>query len=122
MIIGILDILDDSTILLILSFLSAIDLSRFGQCSRILTVFCSHEPLWKDLLLNERGCLWGTWRGNFKDTYTGGEHHPFPVKGFYSDLLNKSWVCATARFNPFWKGVDMIPRERSISVEDFIQR
>lgn len=121
-------VLDDATMVLVLSMLSAKDLARTGMSSRAMVVFCDHEPLWKDLLLKELGGNW-SWRGNYRDTYVhevygGGGHVPFLVKGFYSDFLNKSWLCATAKFNRTWIGAETIPRERAcdLSVEDFIRK
>ncbi len=110
---GALAALDDATLLSVLACCGARDLARLSQCSRALAVYADHEPLWKDLLLTERGGDW-TWRGNYRDTYSGRQHRPFPVQGLYSDLLNKSWVCATAQFNRAWLGVDTVPREQGL--------
>lgn len=115
-------VLDDALLLSVLACLDARDLARMSCCSRACAVYCDHEPLWKDVLLRERGGNWGPWRGTFRDTYSGSAHVPFQVRGLYSDLLNKSWLCATASFNRAWLGVDTVPRERNLSLEDFVRR
>jgi hypothetical protein len=127
--IGEFSVLDDSGLLTVLSLLEAKELARLGQTCRVMAVFCDHDPLWKDLLLRERKGNW-SWQRSFRDTYvlnkfpTAVAHRPFPVRGLYSDLLNKSWLCANAKFNRNWIGVDTIPRERfdELSVEDFVRK
>ena len=122
--------LDDSALLSVLSFLGPFELARMGQTCRGLAVFSDHEPLWKDLLIQNKGGDW-EWQGTFRDTLAAAlagkeisQHQPFPVEGIYSDLLNKSWLCATARFNRAWMGPDTVPREHcdELSVEDFVRR
>lgn len=120
-------LLEDEMLLCVLGFLDAVSLVRLGQTCRALTVFCNHEPIWRDLLIASKGGDW-RWNGSFRNTLIealgGSPSTPFPVDGLYSDLLNKSWLCATARFNRSWLGVDTVPRERAdeLSVDDFLRR
>lgn len=121
--------LDDSVLLGILSFLDARSLARLGQTCRALAVFCHHEPLWKDLLVATCGGEWSFCGGSFRNTlvltrFGGPPCRPIRVAGLYSDLLNKSWVCASARFSRSWVGIDTVPRERpdELTVADFVRR
>ena len=125
---GLLGVLDDETLLCVLGLLEPAALARAGQTCRALAAFAAHEPLWRDLLLAARGGDW-RWAGSFRNTLVaalGGkaECRPLQVQGLYSDLLNKSWLCATARFNRSWLGADTVPRERAdeLSVEDFLRK
>ncbi len=121
---GLFGALEDAGVLGVLSYLDAISLARLGQTCRAMAVFCHHEPVWKDLLLQQRGGDW-RWAGTFRATVTGRpEGAPIAVRGLYSDLLSKSWLCASARFNAAWLGADSIPRERAseLSVADFVRR
>ena len=120
---GLFRALEDATLLSVLSFLDAQGLVRLGATCRALAVFCGHEPMWKDLLLHERGGAW-RWAGSFRATLLNRPVRPLRVAGLFSDLLSKSWLCATARFNGAWLGADTVPRERAaeLSPEDFVRR
>jgi hypothetical protein len=124
---GLFELLDDAILLSVLGFLCARSITRLGQACRALAVFCNHEPLWRDLLTQSRGGGW-KWTGSFRNTLVmslgGGASTPFVVDGLYSDLLNKSWLCATARFNRSWLGTDTVPRERAeeLSLEEFVRK
>ena len=121
-------VLDDALVFLVLNLLSGRDLGRLSQSSRAFAVYCDHEPLWKDLLLKERKGDW-KWRQNFRDTYVfeiygAAAHRPFTVSGLYSDFLHKAWLCATAKFNRNWLGVDTVPKEKAseLTMEDFVRK
>jgi hypothetical protein len=124
---GALSALDDAALLSVLGQLDARALCRLARCCRALAVFAAHEPLWRELLLRAAPRDW-RWRGSFRNslvTRLGGPlASPFPVPGLFSDLLNKSWLCATARFNRSWIGPDTVPRERAddLSVQEFVRK
>ncbi|GER33779.1 bifunctional arginine demethylase andlysyl-hydroxylase JMJD6 [Striga asiatica] len=123
---GSLQILTDELVLDILGLLSGPDLGVLSTVSKSFYVFCSHEPLWRNLVLgsSENGFLFnGTW----KNTFVGAHKTSFEivnstvkVRDFYSDYLFQSWLCANLEMKPEWLERDNIVRKRGISVDEFV--
>ncbi|XP_028784919.1 F-box protein At5g06550 [Neltuma alba] len=127
---GNLHALTDELVLEILGLLSGNDLGVLATVSKSFYVFTSHEPLWRNLVLEN---LSGGFRynGSWKSTYIGA-YYPsfdasnsaiqnFKVRDFYSDYLFQSWLCANLEMKPEWLVRDNIVRKRGISVEEFVK-
>ncbi|GAB2295779.1 Arginine-specific demethylase jmj22 [Dionaea muscipula] len=125
---GNLRILNDELVLEILGLLDAARLGVLATVSRSLYVFCSHEPLWRNLVLETLGggfLFTGSWRAtyivaHYPDFDVSGAAGGLIVRDFYSDYLFQSWLCASLEMTPEWLQRDNIPRRRGISVEEFI--
>ena len=58
-----------------------------------------------------------SWHGSWRDTYLRHtqpgyttSHKPLVVGGVYSDLLHRSWVCASMEMLPEWLEVENVDR------------
>ncbi|XWS59330.1 hypothetical protein CRYUN_Cryun08bG0112600 [Craigia yunnanensis] len=93
---GNLQILSDELIFEILGLLEGTQLGVLATVSKSFYVFTSHEPLWRNLVLD-----------NLKG-------------GFLYNRSWKSWLCANLEMKPEWLERDNIIRKRWISVDDFV--
>ncbi|KAL2933640.1 hypothetical protein RDABS01_016759 [Bienertia sinuspersici] len=122
-------ILSDELVLEILGLLDGSSLGIIATVSKSLFIFCAHEPLWRNLVLEtlKGGFLFN---GSWRKTYIAA-HFPcfnvssigscgLSIRDFYSDYLFQSWLCANLEMKHEWLGRDNIPRRKGISVEDFI--
>ncbi|XP_061372157.1 arginine-specific demethylase JMJ22 [Gastrolobium bilobum] len=126
---GNLHILTDELVLEILGFLDGTSLGVLATASKSFYVFTNHEPLWKNLVLDN---LLGGFRynGSWKSTYVASCYpsfhisssalQSFKVRDFYSDYLFQSWLCANLEMKPEWLERDNIVRKKGISVEEFV--
>ncbi|EAY81379.1 hypothetical protein OsI_36550 [Oryza sativa Indica Group] len=125
---GALRPLPDDVLLDVLGLLAARDLARLSAASRALYVVASHDPLWRALVLDELGgdfAFSGSWRATYIAAASGGRAHLLPprgleIRGFYSDYLFQSWLCANMEMRPEWLHRDTIERRRGMSVEQFV--
>ncbi|XVE96224.1 hypothetical protein REPUB_Repub02eG0203300 [Reevesia pubescens] len=127
---GNLQILSDELVLEILGLLEATQLGVLATVSKSFYVFTSHEPLWRNLVLdNLKGGF--LYNGSWKFTCISTFYPSFDVsrcnrllglriRDFYSDYLFQSWLCANLEMKPEWLERDNIIRKRGISVEDFV--
>lgn len=128
---GNLQILSDELVLDILALLGGTHLGILATVSKSFYVFANHEPLWRNLVLeNLNGGF--LFNGSWKSTYVSGFYKSFGdvkddfglsclrVRDFYSDYLFQSWLCANLEMKPEWLVRDNIVRRRGISVEDFV--
>ncbi|KAK9079244.1 hypothetical protein SSX86_000914 [Deinandra increscens subsp. villosa] len=126
---GNIQTLTDELVLDILGFLGGTHLGVLSSVSKSFYVFCNHEPLWRNLVLEdcEDGFLFkGSWKSTFVAAYdscfdvskvgTLG----FRVKDFYSDYLFQSWLCANLEMKHEWLERDNIVRRKGISVDEFV--
>ncbi|TVU24916.1 hypothetical protein EJB05_27381, partial [Eragrostis curvula] len=124
---GTLRQLTDELILDVLGLLPARDLTALSAASKALYVVASHDPLWRPLVLDELGGRFdfaGTWRATYIAAVSGGRAS-LPtrvpdIRGFYSDYLFQSWLCANMEMRHEWLARDNIERRRGLSVEQFI--
>ncbi|KAL6508424.1 Arginine-specific demethylase jmj22 [Orobanche hederae] len=126
---GNLQIITDELVLEILGLLSGAHLGVLSTVSKSLYVFCSHEPLWRSLVLDscENGFLYnGTWKNTFVSSVCKDPIDNFSsaikVRDFYSDYLFQSWLCANLEMKPEWVERDNIVRKRGISIEEFVSK
>lgn len=126
---GNIQTLTDELVLDILGFLGGTDLGILSTVSKSFYVFCNHEPLWRNLVLEncDDGFLFkGSWKSTFVATY-----HPsfdvskvgslgLKVKDFYSDYLFQSWLCANLEMKHEWLDRDNIIRRKGISLDEFV--
>ncbi|CAI0406472.1 unnamed protein product [Linum tenue] len=125
---GNLQILSDELVLDILGLLGPSQLGFLAAASKSLYIFANHEPLWRNLVLEELqgGFLFN---GSWKSTYIAARYSSlstYPdgakmrVRDFYSDYLFQSWLCANLEMKPEWLQRDNIVRKKGISVEEFV--
>ncbi|XP_051152452.1 arginine-specific demethylase JMJ22 [Andrographis paniculata] len=123
---GNLKTLTDELILDVLGLLSGAELRILSTVSKSFYVFCSHEPLWRNLVLDmhKNGFIFNS---SWKNTYITAYNNPFTavnsgirVRDFYSDYLFQSWLCANLEMKPEWLDRDNIVRKRGISVDEFV--
>ncbi|KAF0895666.1 hypothetical protein E2562_014285 [Oryza meyeriana var. granulata] len=124
---GALRPLPDDVLLDVLCLLAARDLARLSAASRALYVVASHDPLWRALVLDELGgdfAFSTSWRATYITAASGGRTHRPPraleIRGFYSDYLFQSWLCANMEMRPEWLHRNTIERRRGMSVEQFV--
>ncbi|KAB2034771.1 hypothetical protein ES319_D04G106800v1 [Gossypium barbadense] len=127
---GTLQILSDELVLEILGLLEGTQLGVLATVSKSFYVFTSHEPLWRNLVLdNLKGRFF--YNRSWKVTDISTFHPSFDVsrsarssglrvRDFYSDYLFQSWLCANLEMKPEWLERDNIIRKRGISVDDFL--
>ncbi|PON40808.1 LRR-domain containing protein [Trema orientale] len=126
---GNLRTLTDELVLDILGLLGGTHLGVLATVSKSFYVFSNHEPLWRNLVLeNLSGGF--IYKGSWKFTYIAGFYPSFDVmdigvshlrvRDFYSDYLFQSWLCANLEMKPEWLERDNIVRRRGISVEEFV--
>ncbi|KAG1333885.1 F-box protein [Cocos nucifera] len=125
---GALRVLSDELLLDILGLLCGRDVAVLSAVSRSFYVFAGHEPLWKNLVLEElKGDF--LFDGSWKSTYVSGiaprsapsHGAAITIRNFYSDYLFQSWLCANLEMKPEWLERDNIERRRGISVEEFVE-
>ncbi|CAA3032529.1 F-box At5g06550 [Olea europaea subsp. europaea] len=124
---GKLQTLTDELVLDIIGLLGGSDLGILSTVSKSFYVFCNHEPLWRNLVLEiyKGGFLYdGSWRITFVRAYKPSCDNVMSagikVRDFYSDYLFQSWLCANIEMKPEWLERDTIVRRRGISVEEFV--
>lgn len=127
---GNLHALTDELVLDILGFLDGTCLGVLSSVSKSFYVFANHEPLWRNLVLEN---LLGGFRynGSWKSTFVSARCPSFDitaialpsfkVRDFYSDYLFQSWLCANLEMKPEWLERDNIVRRKGISVEEFVK-
>ncbi|KAA8516843.1 hypothetical protein F0562_017339 [Nyssa sinensis] len=126
---GNLQTLTDELVLEILGFLGGTHLGVLSNVSKSFYVFCNHEPLWRNLVLEN--CNGGfLYNGSWKSTYVSAYKPSFSVsnlgssglkvRDFYSDYLFQSWLCANLEMKPEWLERDNIQRRKGISVDEFV--
>ncbi|XP_031395524.1 F-box protein At5g06550 [Punica granatum] len=126
---GNLQTLTDELVLEILGLLGGSHLGVLSAVSKSFYIFCSHEPLWRNIVLETVGGGF-LYNGSWKSTYVSAKYPAFGavrirspglrVRDFYSDYLFQSWLCANLEMKPEWLERDNIVRKRGISVEEFI--
>ncbi|KAF2289578.1 hypothetical protein GH714_037285 [Hevea brasiliensis] len=126
---GNLQTLSDELILDILGLLDGTHLGVLAAVSKSFCVFANHEPLWRNLVLDNLngGFLFN---GSWKSTYVASFYPSFDiactgasnvkVRDFYSDYLFQNWLCANLDMKPKWLERDNIVRKKGISVEEFV--
>lgn len=124
---GALQILTDELVLEILGFLDGAHLGVLATVSKSFYVFTNHEPLWRNLVLDNLvgGFLYN---GSWKSTYVAAFYPSFAcagslvlnVRDFYSDYLFQSWLCANLEMKSEWLERDNITRRKGILIEDFV--
>lgn len=129
---GNLQTLSDELVLDILGLLEGTHLGVLSTVSKSFYVFCNHEPLWRNLVLdscNDGGFLFnGSWKStyvtSFRPTFAisnVGSSSGLKVKDFFSDYLFQSWLCANLEMKPEWIERDNIPRRKGISLDEFVR-
>lgn len=125
---GNLQLLSDELILEILGLLEGNHLGVLSTVSKSFYVFCNHEPLWRNLVLEtyEGGFLYNE---SWKLTYISSYRPSFEVlnsglkiRDFYSDYLFQSWLCANLEMKPEWLERDTIIRRKGLSLEEFVSK
>ncbi|KAJ4840092.1 hypothetical protein Tsubulata_009911 [Turnera subulata] len=131
---GNLQNLTDELVLDILGLLDGTHLGLLATVSKSFYVFTSHEPLWRNLVLDDFkvGFLFhGSWKSTyiashypacFASTCNAGACNKVKVRDFYSDYLFQSWLCASLEMKPEWLEMDNIVRRRGLSVEEFVSK
>ncbi|GBG79440.1 hypothetical protein CBR_g29587 [Chara braunii] len=145
---GDLAILSDATILDIVGHLSGRDLARLALVSKAFYVFCYQDDTWRALVVEElRGDFRfaGSWRETYRTAKDPSSYKlaaayaadgrkkgnrdnfslaPLRVKGFYSDYLFQSWLCASLSIKDEWLRRDNIVRRRwpDLTVEEFVEK
>lgn len=123
--------LNDDLVLDILSFLSALDLAILTPVSKAMYVFSQHSELWQPLVVEEfQGDFQftGNWKGTFTQCIQAKRgvpivpHVPLSVPCFFSDRLFQPWHCASSSWPASWFRGETIPREKGLSLEDFIEK
>ncbi|XP_058738940.1 arginine-specific demethylase JMJ22 [Vicia villosa] len=127
---GNLHTLTDELVLDILAFLDGTSLGVLASVSKSFYVFSNHEPLWRNLVLENftDGFQYnGSWKATFVsscyplfDVSCSSDLRSFKVRDFYSDYLFQSWLCANLEMKPEWLERDNIVRKKGISVEEFV--
>lgn len=127
---GNLQTLTDELVIDVLGFLDATQLGVLATVSKSFYVFANHEPLWRNLALdNLKGEF--MFNGSWKSTFVSACYPSFDVgkvnvdgclrvRDFYSDYLFQSWLCANLEMKPEWLERDNIARKKCISVEEFV--
>ena len=126
---GNLQTLTDELVLDILGLLGGTHLGVLATVSKSFYVFTNHEPLWRNLVLENLNAGF-LYNGSWKSTYVAACYPSFDVssvgvsglrvRDFYSDYLFQSWLCANLEMKPEWLQRDNIIRRKGISVEDFV--
>eukprot|EP01023_Acetabularia_acetabulum_P018056 TRINITY_DN19112_c0_g1_i2.p1 TRINITY_DN19112_c0_g1~~TRINITY_DN19112_c0_g1_i2.p1 ORF type:complete len:503 (+),score=77.97 TRINITY_DN19112_c0_g1_i2:87-1595(+) len=122
---GLLNKIEDQTLLQILDKVDALTLARLSICSKALYCFGNYEELWKAQVLDQfEGNF--QFKGSWRQTYlhqTNRENSSKPpnfrVKGFYSDLLYKPFICAHLDIPEKWLQKDNIERRSNLTLKNF---
>ncbi|KAL4354593.1 hypothetical protein GQ457_06G011230 [Hibiscus cannabinus] len=127
---GNLQILSDELVLEILGLLGGTQLGVLATVSKSFYVFTSHEPLWRNLVLDNvkgRFLYNRSWKATYISTFcpsfdisSSARPSGLRIRDFYSDYLFQSWLCANLEMKPEWLERDNIIRKRGISVDDFV--
>ncbi|KAJ0480728.1 putative transcription factor & chromatin remodeling &Metalloenzymes JmjC family [Helianthus annuus] len=128
---GNIQTLTDELVLDILGLLEATHLGILSTVSKSFYVFCNHEPLWRNLVLDNCDDDGFLFKGSWKSTFVAGNYPSFDVlkvggslgfkvKDFYSDYLFQSWLCANLEMKHEWLERDNIVRRKGISVDEFV--
>ena len=126
---GNLKTLTDELVLEILGLLDGAHLGILACVSKSFYVFCTNEPLWRNLVLEtlKGGFLFdGLWRTTYITAYyprfdvSRIGSSGLAIRDFYSDYLFQSWLCANLEMKPEWLKRDNIQRRRGISIDEFI--
>ncbi|KAF9595424.1 hypothetical protein IFM89_000342 [Coptis chinensis] len=122
---GNLQTLSDELVLDILGLLEGTHLAILAMVSKSFYVFCNHEPLWRNLVLeNFKGGFFfsESWKTTyvFSRSFRNFVSSSLKVRDFYSDYLFQSWLCASLEMKPEWLERDNIERRSGISVDEFI--
>ncbi len=120
--------LEDTLLISLFEFMTAQDLSRLSQVSKVLHIFLQEDDIWKHLTIqNFKGDFefLGSWQKTYKKaacpTYVPTEMEPIRADYFYSELLYHSWKCLSANLLQ-WCKVENVDRRENLSVEDFIEQ
>nr|CCA20147.1 histone arginine demethylase putative [Albugo laibachii Nc14] len=121
--------LSDEQLLLVLSMLDANGLSCLGSCSRALYVFCSHDELWRALVLEELNGKFSpkkTWKSSYICTKVEAQwkEATIQVTGLYSDVFFQSFYCAQTPIRTEWLCVESLDRidVSSLPLSEFTKR
>lgn len=123
---GNLQLLSDELVLEILGLLEGKHLGVLSTVSKSFYVFCNHEPLWRNLVLEtyNGAFLYNvSWKLTFINSYKPSFevlNSELKVRDFYSDYLFQSWLCANLEMKPEWLERDTIIRRKGISLEEFV--
>ncbi|OVA07214.1 F-box domain [Macleaya cordata] len=126
---GNLYFLSDELVLDVLGFLDCTHLGVLATVSKSFYIFCNHEPLWRNLVLDnlkEGFSFNGSWKSTYVSTFRPSfalsnlGSSSLKVRDFYSDYLFQSWLCASLEMKPEWLERDNIERKCGISVEEFV--
>ncbi|KAI3932821.1 hypothetical protein MKX01_031803 [Papaver californicum] len=123
--------LTDELVLDVLGFLDGTHLGVLATVSKSFYIFCNHEPLWRNLVLDNTSTIGFSFNESWKLTYVSVLKPCFDissikgcgslrVRDFYSDYLFQSWLCASLEMKPEWLERDKIDRKCGISVEEFV--
>ncbi|KAM3339800.1 F-box protein isoform X1 [Capsicum galapagoense] len=118
---GNLQTLTDELVLDILGLLEGTHLGILSTVSKSFYIFCNHEPLWRNLVLET--CKGGLFfKGSWKSTFVGVGNRTCGVKirNFYSDYLFQSWLCANLEMKSEWLERDNVVRRKGVSVDEFV--
>ncbi|KAG9445229.1 hypothetical protein H6P81_016569 [Aristolochia fimbriata] len=126
---GNLRVLPDELLVDLFGLLGPTELGRLSAVSKSLYVFCNHEPLWRNLVLEHlKGTFFfnGSWKSTYIAAFWPGvglekATSAIRVRDFYSDYLFQSWLCASLEMKPEWLERDNIQRRKRISVEEFVR-
>lgn len=128
---GNLRVLTDQLVLDILGLLPVKELGVLSMVSKSLYVFSTHEPLWRNLVLDALNGDFSfdrSWRLTYVSTFfynsSCADYVPSTLclRDFYSDYLFQSWLCASLEMKQEWLEVDNIPRRRELSVDEFVSK
>jgi len=124
---GVLGSLPDRLFIHVLECLDWKSLGRMSICSRMCFVFCSHEPLWRDLALEHFKCealdrlqFKGTWRLTL---LRQPSIYSLPVELLIaSDELYRPFQFASGEIEEFWlrREVVEIRDYQTLNVEEFV--
>ncbi|TDH72188.1 hypothetical protein CCR75_003396 [Bremia lactucae] len=124
---GHLALLQDSLLLSLLNYCSALDLATLAACSRSAYVYGTHDELWRVLVLQEMDGSFiaeSTWKLSYLKTKYSNTVSYLPsihVNGVYSDLLFQSFYCSVAPIEKSWLVVENIERRsaKTMTMADF---
>ncbi|KAL6766636.1 hypothetical protein ACKKBG_A36795 [Auxenochlorella protothecoides x Auxenochlorella symbiontica] len=124
---GSLAVLNDECIIDVLHLLSGRYLAQLATVSRCLYFYTAHNELWKGLVLETLGDAW-TFRDSWKETYAWHVcpgHRPYAPprtlnpRGFHSEFLYRSWLCAHMVIDSAWLETENVPRRSGLTLQQF---
>lgn len=140
---GILKCLKDESILELLGYLNAAELTHMSMVSRCLYVFSMTSDLWRDLYLRHFKLKSINFIKCWRDTYVVEHinstlndkqldklskkpildpqhciHRPIKVHGMFSDLLHRLWACHTFDLSSLCPGI--FKHSNDISIHELI--